>query len=404
MLTDRKVARLKEPGRYRDVAPGLYVVVGASGSKSWIYRYQRAGREHMLGLGSVDAFDVREARLRARAARQQLADGVDPIEAKRKAAAAAALEAARAMTFAAAAEAYVAQHEAKWTRVHHHQVLNSLKMYALPVIGDLRVDAIGVPEVLRVIEALWVSKTTTADRVRNRIELVLDWAKARGLRSGDNPAAWKVIGHILPAKADIAPVKHFAAMPYAELPAFMAELRAVPGIGLRALEFAILTAARSGEVLGARWDEIDLDGAMWVIPADRMKAGREHRVPLSAPAIELLRAMPREDGNGHVFIGRAPGSKISHMTVSRALGALRPGVTTHGFRSAFSDWAHEQTAHANHTIETSLAHAVGNEVERAYRRGDQFDKRRKLMNDWAAFVGTPATGKRAGNVVSLRGA
>ena len=240
MLTDRKVARLKEPGRYRDVAPGLYVVVGASGSKSWIYRYQRAGREHMLGLGSVDAFNVREARLRARAARQQLADGVDPIEAKRKAAAAAALEAARAMTFAAAAEAYVAQHEAKWTRVHHHQVLNSLKMYALPVIGDLRVDAIGVPEVLRVIEALWVSKTTTADRVRNRIELVLDWAKARGLRSGDNPAAWKVIGHILPAKADIAPVKHFAAMPYAELPAFMAELRAVPGIGLRALEFAIL--------------------------------------------------------------------------------------------------------------------------------------------------------------------
>ena len=403
MLTQRKIERLTKAGRYRDgLMPGLYLVVGENGARSWVMRYELRGRERMMGLGSVTTFSLREARERARSARQLLVDGIDPLETKRAAKVAAELAAAKNLTFAEAAKRYVIQHEAKWTRSHRDAVIGSLRTYANPIIGNMNVSEIDTAAVLRVMEPHWATTTETIDRVRNRIEAVLDWAAVRGHRTGDNPARWK--GHldqVLPAKSELAPVKHHPAMPYAELPTFMAELRAARGIGCRALEFAILTAARTGEVVGARSSEVDFDAATWVIPAERMKAGREHRVPLSVPAIELLRNLPREPANDYVFIGRKPGIAMSDMGLNRALRTLRSGgVVVHGFRSTFRDWCAEQTAYPSDLIEIALAHFVGNKVEQAYRRGDMLAKRARLMKDWAEFCAAPAPA--AGEVVPIR--
>ena len=400
MLTAKKVERVTAPGRYHD-GHGLYLQVVNANNKSWLLRYERGGRERWYGLGPTHTFSLKEAREKARAARQLLHDGIDPIDARRSQRAAARAADATRLTFREATARFVSQHEASWTSPKHAaQYVASLRQHAWPHLGALDVSAIGVPQVLQVLEqkveasrgypagTFWVARSKTADRVRNRIETILDWAAARGHRpKGPNPAAWSGnLQHTLPK---VARVSHYRAMPYADVPAVVAELATREGVGAAALRFLILTAARSNEVLGARWHEIDLAEKLWVLPAERMKSRREHRVPLSKEAAALLERLYREDGNLHVFIG-ARRASASHQVMARTLRRLgHEGITVHGFRSAFSDWAHECTAHSNHVIELCLAHSVGTEAEKAYRRSDLFQKRRKLMEQWATFCCSP---------------
>jgi integrase len=383
----------------------LLLQISDSGAKSWVLRYERHGKERMMGLGSASEFSLKEARERARAARQLLADGVDPLAAKQANKQAAKLAEARKLTFREAAQRYFDQHEGKWRNATHREAfLGTLGLHVFPVLGDMDVAMIDTPDVLRALEPIWKTKSITADRTRNRIEAVIDWAVVRGHRSpGTNPARWK--GHldqVLPAAREMAPVEHHAAMDYRQLPAFMAALRQQDGTVARALEFLIHTAARSSEALGATWKEIDLDSKTWVIRGERMKSGREHRVPLSPAALDLLKKLPREANNPFIFISRS-GSGLHKMVLPRVLDRMgqRGVVTVHGFRSTFSNWCHEQTAHSNHTIEISLAHNVGTEVERAYRRTDMINKRRQLMEQWSKFCMSPV--KAGGDVVTLRG-
>jgi integrase len=418
-LTVKKVAKLirrGEPGRHFDGA-GLYLIIKSGKRAAWERRYELDHKAHAIGLGSaLKAFSLGEARERNRKISQQLADGVDPLAAKRQARAAAAAAAAKAMSFRQCADAYIAAHQAKWRSTEHgRQWLTTLATYVHPILGSLSVSDVDTPAVLRVLEQrvpaqrglpggqFWQVRAVTADRVRNRIELVLSWAAGRGYRGKEaNPARWADLKHILPPPTKVVRVNHHAAVPYAELPALMAELRQREGIAVRALIFTILTAARVGEVLSARWDEVNFTDATWVIPAARMKGGKEHRVPLSPQALELLHSLHVEDGNPHLFIGPRR-ETLSRAVLAAALrGAGRP-ETVHGFRSSFSDWSHERTSHANHTIETCLAHVTGGAVERAYRRGDLFDKRKKLMEAWGAFCASPPKAA-AGNVTALRGA
>ena len=309
---------------------------------------------------------------------------------------------AKLLTFREATQQYFDQHERKWKNAKHRtQFTNTLKQYAFPVLGDMAVADIGTPEVLRAIEPHWHTKTETMSRVRGRIESVLDWAGVRGYRTGDNPARWT--GHlseVLPARGEIKKTVHHPAMPYAELPAFMAELRKREGVAARALEFAILCAARTGEVIGARRDEIPFEDKTWMIPAGRMKGGKEHRVPLSVRALELLRALPAEDGNDFVFIGSRTGTGLSNTTLAQTLKRMNRGdVTAHGFRSTFRDWAGETTNYPNFVVEMALAHAIGDKVEAAYRRGDLLAKRKALMEAWAKYCTSPPP---TGAVVPMR--
>jgi len=401
-LTAKRVTKLITPGRYHD-GHGLYLSVVSSTNRHWQLRYERYGRERWLGLGSARDTDLRKARERARNARNRLWDGVDPIDARKAERAARALEAARTITFEKAALAYFDTHEKKWSNAKHRaQFLSTLKMYAFSKIGSLPVAAIDVGLVLKVIEPIWKDKTETANRLRGRIESVLDFATVRGYRTGDNPARWK--GHIenvLPSRSKVQQTNHHAALPFAKIPTFIASLQQREGVAARALEFLILCASRTGEVIGTTWNEIDLVAKTWTIPAERMKAKKEHRVPLSDRALEILRALPREDGNDFVFIGPRKNG-LSNMAMATVLRRMeRDDITVHGFRSSFRDWAAERTGHANFVVEMALAHTVGNAVEAAYRRGDLFEKRMRLMGEWARFctTGTPNT---TSNLVSIR--
>ena len=402
MLTSKKVERKKTPGRYFD-AHGLYLQVRNADNKSWLLRYERDGKERWHGLGPVHAFNLKEARLRARKVRQLLADGVDPIDNRRAERAARALEAAKAMTFKQCAEAYIAANEGAWKNAKHAaQWASTLKTYVYPHIGHLAVADVDTGLVLKCIEPIWRDKTETASRVRGRVESILDWATVRKYRTGDNPARWLGhLEHVLPSKGKLAKVNHHAALPYAELPDFIRRLREREGMAARALELAILTAARTGEIIGTRWDEIDLDDKVWTIPAGRMKGGREHKVPLSERAIQLLRALPTEEGNPHIFIGPRPGSGLSNMSMTAVLRRMGHGdITVHGMRSSFRDWAAERTNYPNHVVEMALAHAVADKVEAAYRRGDLLKKRFALAEAWARFCASPPVTSEG--VVALR--
>jgi integrase len=409
MLTAKRVERTKKPGRYRcGLVKGLLLQVSASGARSWVLRYELHGRERMMGLGSAAEFSLRKARERALAARQLLADGLDPVATKQAAKAAAKLTAARKLIFREAARRYFDQHENSWRNASHRDAfLNTLKFHAFTAISEMDVAMIDTSDILRVLEPVWTTKSITADRVRNRIEAVLDWCVVRGHRAlGINPARWK--GHldqVLPAARKIAPIEHHAAMDYRRLPAFMGELRQLDSVAARALEFLILTAARTGEVLEATWGEIDTDSKTWIIPGPRMKGGREHRVPLGPGAMELLHQLPRETGNPFIFMGHRFGAGLSRKALPYVMGRLGQdgAVTVHGFRSSFSNWCHEQTAHSAHTIEISLAHRVGNETERAYRRTDMIAKRRQLMESWSKFCST-SSGQPQGELISIQGA
>jgi integrase len=395
VLTTKKVEREKRPGRYRDGhIRGLYLQIGPTGGKSWLLRFERDGRERWFGLGPLSVVDLRTARERARAARLLLLDGIDPIDNRKAERAKLAAAKAKLLTFREGAQAYFDQHEGKWKNAkHRQQFLSTLKTYAYPTLGDMAVSDIDTPAVLRVLERdrFWLEKTETASRVRARIESVLDWATVRGYRTGDNPARWRGhIGEVLPARGQVAKVEHHAAMPWREIPAFMPELRKREGVAARALEFTILTAARTGEVIGAQWSEISLEEKLWVIPARRMKGGKEHRVPLSGRAIALLRALPTEPDNPHVFLGSRAGTGLSSMAMPQVLQRMGRGdITVHGFRSSFRDWCSETTNFPNHVVEMALAHTVGNAVEAAYRRGDLLAKRRQLAEAWSKYCTSP---------------
>ena len=388
-------------GRYAD-GGGLYLVVTRSGTKSWAFRYARQGRQHEMGLGSVDTIGLADARKRARRCREQLLDGLDPLTERR----AVRGPGDAGETFAAVAEHYVVAHAPAWrSEIHARQWRNSLRDYVLPAIGAEPVAAIDTDAVMRILGPLWPAKTETASRLRQRIEAVLDYAAARGWRRGDNPARWRGhLANLLPARARVAPVQHHAAMAWRELPKFIERLASSPGMAAAALRFTILSAARSAEARGARWREIDFLHLTWTVPADRMKAHREHRVPLAPAAIALLREM-QADGvpspDDLVFPGgRRRGVDQAQPLSDVALNKAVPkGLTVHGFRSTFRDWAAETTGHPREVIEMALAHRLGDSVEQAYARGDLFDKRRNLMEDWSVYCTKPAPA-----VVPLRGA
>ena len=386
------VSKLAAPGlHFVGGVSGLALQVLPSGGRSWVLRAVIAGKRRDMGLGGFPDVTLASAREAARSARATIRAGTDPIEEAR--AARSALKAARAaaLTFKECAERYIRAHAPSWRNDKHAaQWGSTLETYAYPTMGALLVRDVGVAQVLAALEPIWHVKPETASRVRGRIEAVLDWAGARDYRhKGDNPARWK--GHLdklLPARAKFAKVEHHAALPIAAVGAFMVELQAQEGMGARALEFAILTAARSGEVRGATWSEIDTSAAVWIIPAERMKAGREHRVPLSEAALALLKALPRLASVELVF--SAPrGGELSDMTLTAVLRRMNVAAVPHGFRSTFRDWAAERTNYPRDVAEMALAHAIGDKVEAAYRRGDLFDKRRRMMADWAAFLAKP---------------
>jgi integrase len=359
----------------------------------------RAGRGREMSLGNVRDLTLAEAREKAAECRRSLVQGIDPLE--RRQSTRAAHKPAVAHTFAAVAEKYIAAHEASWRNdKHRYQWRQSLASYAYPVIGGMDVSAIEMEHVLSVLRSIWTTKTETASRLRGRIETILAFATVSKWRAGSNPATWRGnLQMVLPAPDKVAPVEHHAALPWCEMPAFMVELRQRDSIGARCLEFTILTAARSGEARGAKWGEIDLEGAVWAIPGVRMKAGKPHRVPLSRAACEVLagaaeagRAQAVDyDPTALIFQGLKRGEPMSNMTLGAVLKRMgRADLTVHGFRSTFRDWAAETTDTPNHVVEQALAHMISDRVEAAYRRGDLFLKRQRLMHDWGAFCAMPA--------------
>jgi integrase len=390
-----------QPGLHPD-GGGLYLQVAPGGSRSWLFRYSLRGKEHRIGLGSASAVTLKLARQLAAKARELRATGVDPLAQKREQRNAHLVAEAKATTFRECAENYIAVHEAGWRNPKHRQQWRStLEQYCLPVIGALPVQAIDTDLVIKVLEPIWRDKTETASRLRGRIELILNYAKARNYRDGANPATWR--GHLdmlLARPSKIAPHEHHAALPYAEIGAFISDLRGRDSTSARCLEFLVLTAARTGEAIGAKWDEFDLAARVWTVPAERMKGGREHRVPLSNRAIEIVRLMESRRENNFVFAGRNGG--LSNMSLLALLRNMGRALTAHGFRSTFRDWAAEQTNFPREVAEMALAHAVGDKVEAAYRRGDLFEKRRRLMDAWASYCARPS--QSVGNVTALRGA
>lgn len=403
-LSARKVESIRKPGMIAD-GGGLYFRVTPTGGRGWIFRYMLDGKRHDLGLGPYPAIALADARERALAARRQVVDKMDPVADRARATLERKKKAAKAMTFAQCAEAYIAAHRAGWRNPRHHaQWTASLRDYVYPVIGELPVEAVDVALVMKIVEPLWSTKNETATRVRGRIEVVLDWAAARGYRQGENPARWR--GHIenlLPKPSRVQRVVHHAALPYQRVPDVIARLRRLGGIGPLALEFLILTAGRLSEVTGARWSEIKLADRLWIIPGERMKSAREHRVPLSDSAMAIIDKMQARRVDESLFPSTKLGAKISYLPLSLALKkACAEKVTMHGFRASFRNWCAEQTTFAAEVAELALAHQVGNKVEQAYLRTDLFQKRRQLAEAWAGYCDRPVASDRV--VVALRAA
>jgi integrase len=373
---------------------GLYLHVSTSGAKSWVFRWSRDRKSRDMGLGTAGDDDVTlaEARELATDARRRVREGGDPIADRKAARDQKRLEAAKAITFRQCAEAYIKAHQAGWKNPKHAaQWPATLTTYAHPVFGELPVQAVDVGLVMKALEPIWTMKLETASRVRGRIESILDWAKSRGYREGENPARWR--GHLenlLPKKSKVHRVEHHAALPYTEISTFIAELRQQEGVAARALEFTILTAARTGEVIGARWPEIDLENRLWVVLSSRMKAGREHRVPLSERAASILQALREIRQSDFVFPGQRIGRPLGNMAMLQLLRRMgREDLTVHGFRATFTDWAAERTNFPDEVRQMALAHIVSDKVEAAYRRGDLFQKRRQLAEAWARYCTAP---------------
>ncbi|MGE3745462.1 MAG: tyrosine-type recombinase/integrase [Sphingomonadaceae bacterium] len=403
VLTPLAVKNAK-PGRHAD-GGGLHLLVKESGARSWVYRFMLKGKARDIGLGAAgpDGISLADARDARDALRLKVKTGIDPLEERRRDAAEALAAAQSAqvagITFKAVAETYIGANEGSWRNdKHRQQWKNTLATYVYPVIGETPVAEVGTAHVLQILEPIWKAKAETASRVRGRMETILDAAKARGYREGENPARWRGhIAQILPARSRLTR-GHHKAMPYEAIPEFVGKLRKREAVAALALEFAILTAARTGEVIGAKWAEIDMDKAIWTIPAARMKAGKEHRVPLSPRAVEILKAT--QGLRKEWLFPAIKGGSMSGMAMSMLLRRMKVEVTVHGFRSGFRDWSAECTGYAHEVAEMALAHTIENKVERAYRRGDLFDKRRRLMDDWATYCATiPAAGA---NVTPIR--
>jgi integrase len=385
-LTVRQVINAKPSAGMLADGGNLFLQVTAGHGdhirRSWVFKYERNGNRHEMGLGPLRDVSLGEAREKASQFRKELLNGVDPLAAKNELAQQRRLEAAKAMTFGECVQAYLATHDPAWKNAKYRQQWRMTLMTYCKIISDLPVAQIDTDLVLRVLSPLWKSKTVMANQLRGRIERVLSWAKGRGLRAGENPARWK--GHLdemLAAPRKLKKIRHHPALPFKELPAFIQELRQRDSLSARALEFTILTAARTNEVIsGTRSSEFDLSGKVWTIPAERMKSGHEHRVPLSDRVLEVLQQCPGEK----VF-------NVGTRTMLSLLNRMRPGLTVHGFRSTFRDWAAERTNFPNHVVEMALAHSIGNAVEASYRRGDLFEKRKRLMQVWADFCNSPAT-------------
>ena len=380
-LNARAVATITKPGRHAD-GGGLYLSISPNGGRRWVFLYRWHGKPTEIGLGSARDVTLARARELAGHARAKLAEGHNPKDVRRPSGGA---------TFGECADRVIEAMRPSWRNVKHAaQWEMTLQVYGA-ALRRLPVDKVTTDDVLSVLKPIWNEKPETASRVRGRIERVLDAAKAQGLRAGENPARWR--GHLdqlLPKRQRLTR-GHYAAMPYTDLPAFMNDLQARQATAALALEFAILTAARSGEVLGARWEEFDLDRAVWTVPAWRMKVGREHRVPLSMRALKIMEAMHECRNGDYVFPGQKAGKPLSVMALEMMLRRMKiDDATVHGFRSTFRDWAAEATSFTNEVCEAALAHAIGNKVEAAYRRGDLFDKRRKLIEAWGRFCTSPA--------------
>ena len=407
-LSARSVQVEKRLGYHR-YGPGLYLQVASGGTKAWIFRYKSpvTAKQREMGLGSLDILPLAKARERAIECRQQMLTGADPIEERNSGRRVQQLEQARAITFQQAAEHCIDSKKHEWKSAKHgQQWVNTLTTHAYPTIGKLSVAAIDTSLVLKLLEPIWVTKAETASRVRQRIETVWDWAKARGYVVGENPARLK--GHLdklLPKTSKIKRVKHHAALPYKNINPFVTALRKQKGSAPLALEFLILTAGRTSEVTGATWSEIDLAAKVWTVPATRMKAGKEHRTPLCSRAVEILAGINTERRpDEFVFPGWKAGTGLSNGAMLVLMDKMKFGhYTPHGFRSSFRDWAGEE-AHGfqNETVELALAHTIKNQAEAAYRRGDQLDKRRELMGDWGRYVEVDQS-KIGGKVVALKG-
>lgn len=385
-MSPLQVSRISEPGlHFVGLVPGLALQVKGKG-RSWILRVRIARKTRDIGLGGYPDVTLAIAREKARALREQIRRGLDPLEERRTQRA--ALEAAQGklVTFSEAARQYIASKEHEWNNPKSAQQWeNTLETYSAPVIGDIYLKEIELTHVLKVLEPIWTTKTETASRLRGRIESILDWAKVRGYREGENPARWKGnLDKVLSAPGKTKQPKHHAALRYDEIGSFMGQLRARAGTAAVALQFCILTAARSGEVRGATWSEIDLGKCEWTIPAGRMKAGKEHRVPLSPQAIQLLKSQPKGRTDDPIF--KAPrGGMLSDMTLTAVLKRMGIQVTVHGFRSTFRDWAGETTSFPREVIEHALAHQLKDKAEAAYARGTLMGKRRKLMETWGNY-------------------
>ena len=400
-LTALQVQKLSKPGYHADGA-GLHLCVKATGGKSWIFRYRFGGKEREMGLGPLHTVSLAEAREKALAQRKMLLEGVDPLAAKQASEVQRKLAEASVITFDSAATSYIASHRAGWKNEKHaEQWTNTLTTYASPVFGSLPVADVTTALVLRVLQPIWTTKTETASRVRGRIEKVLDWCKTQGYRTGDNPAAWR--GHLenlLSAPQKTKKVEHHPALPWREVGAFMQELRTMPGTAALATEFIILTNCRTSEAINATWAEFDLGEKRWTIPAERMKAAKEHVIPLSEPALAVLQRLKAEAKEGEfVFPGGKKNTALSNMACLALLKRMGRGdLTVHGFRSSFRDWAGEATAHPREVIEHAMAHQLKDKAEAAYARGSLLERRRVLMADWAQYCAQPAA---TGVVVAL---
>ncbi|WP_406624597.1 tyrosine-type recombinase/integrase [Acidovorax sp. SDU_ACID1] len=387
-LSERAVAAIKTEGRHAvGGVPGLHLRVSA-GHRGWVLRVQVGDKRRDIGIGAYPAVGLSEARDKARDIHDGLREGKDPTAPRKQQRMALAAQVAADKTFQWCTEEFLRAKSAEWSNPKHRQQWeNTLQTYVLPHMGHLSVASIDLPHVLACLEPIWSTKNETASRLRGRIESVLDWATVRKYRTGENPARWK--GHldkVLAAPSKIQKVEHHRAVPVDDMPGFMRELRLREGLAARALEFVILTAARSGEVRGATWDEIDERTGVWTVPAERMKAGNEHRVPLSSAALDLLRQLPRLESTPLLFPG-TKGQPLSDMTMTAVMRRMKVDAVPHGFRSTFRDWAGEKTHYPRELAEQALAHTLESKVEAAYRRGDALEKRRQMMEEWAGFVG-----------------
>jgi integrase len=401
-LTAKSVEKIKEPGYHLD-GDGLYLQVSKSRTKSWVFIYTLNGRTPEMGLGAFPAVALVGAREKRNAARTLLADGIDPIHHRHALRAQEAVQRANTLSFEQCATKLIDSQKAGWKNPKHvQQWQNTLTTYAGPLIGRMPVQDVDTPHVLRVLQPIWTKKPETASRLRGRIEQVLDWARVQKYRTGENPARWR--GHLdklLPKKSKVHTVEHQPALPYVEMNQFAAALRQQSGIAARAVEFAILTAMRSGEVRGAKPAEFDLDEALWAVPAERMKMKRPHRVPLTPRAVEIVRERLKGNPDAeYVFPNSRSGKALSDMALSAVLRRMNvKDAVVHGFRSSFRDWAAEQTKYPRELAEFALAHRLADKVEAAYLRSDMFEKRRKLMREWQRYIDTPRT---AATVVPMR--